>query len=461
MKKLRWDSILFLLLITGLGLSNLLNFNKPTVSKLENRALKQKPEFTLEKLLSGDYFKSFEEYYSDTFILRDNLVKTSKDFQKAMAFMGPGITIVQSVDDIQKTPENNTPQSPGNEDNDNNTALPGDLPSPTYSPDDSETNNDGQNSPGEDQIKEPPKTDFGDDPNIGYYLVVDGKAVQIFKFNKESFEYYAQILNKYREKLSSDVKIYSMIPPTAGEFLRLKKYAGITDSQNDALAFLESKLNDGITTVNVYDALNRHKDEYIYYRTDHHWTALGAYYGYAEFMKTRGEAPLPLNQFEELDLGDYLGSTYSKTLDKSLEENPDHFIAYKPATPHEFFEYDNKGEHRSELIDLQYADSVTDKYLTFISSGGATWSRIKSNVQNGKKLLIIKDSFGNAVAPFMVSHYEEVFIVDPRFYNKNIAGKDIIQFIEDNGINEVVFCIYMEDVNWNKFMSSVENLMSE
>src|SRR5690554_4487411 len=110
---------------------------------------------------------------------------------------------------------------------------------------------------------------------------------------------------------------------------------------------------------------------------------------------------------------------------------------------------------------MQYADSVTDKYLTFMSSGGSTWSRIKTQVRNGKRLLVIKDSFGNAVTPFMISHYEEVFVVDPRFYNKNITGKNIIEFIEDNGINEVVFCIYMEDVNWHKFMSSVENLLGE
>ena len=79
-----------------------MNFNKPTVSVLENRALKPKPELTINGLLTGDYFRDYEEYYSDTFILRDKLVKTSKDFQKAMAFWDR-ITIVQSVDDIQTT----------------------------------------------------------------------------------------------------------------------------------------------------------------------------------------------------------------------------------------------------------------------------------------------------------------------------------------------------------------------
>lgn len=463
MKKLRWDSVIFIILITILGLTNLLNFNKPTVSVLENRALKPKPELTINGLLTGDYFRDYEEYYSDTFILRDKLVKTSKDFQKAMAFLGPGITIVQSVDDIQKPQENNLPdQSDKNIGNEDNDIIPDPASTPSAQPDTSDdTGQTGQNgenaSPENDEM---PERDFGDDPNIGYYLVIDGKAVQIFKFNKESFEYYAQILNKYREMLDDSVKIYSMIPPTAGEFLRLKKYAGITDSQNDALSYLESLLDKDIVTVNVYDKLNRHKDEYIYFRTDHHWTALGAYYAYVEFMETKGEKPLSLEQFEKIDLGDFLGSSYTKTLDKSLEKNPDSFIVYKPYTKHEFFKYDGKGEHKADVIDMKYKDSLTDKYLTFISTGGSTWSVIRTEVNNGKKLLIIKDSFGNAIAPFMLSHYEEIYIVDARFYNKNVTGKNIIEFIEDNKIDEVLFCIYMEDVNWHKFMSGVEGLLN-
>jgi len=462
-KKLRWDSVLFLLIITVLGLANFLNFNKPTISVLENRALKRKPELTVNSLLTGTYFKDYEEYYSDTFILRDKLVKTSKDFQKAMAFLGPGITIVQSVDDIQKPQESDMANQPDHKSDNENT---GTIPVATPSPDAGTDNSDDEGKPEQNGEADPaennekPGTAFGDGPNVGYYLVVDGKAVQIFKFNKESFEYYARILNKYREMLKDNVKIYSMIPPTAGEFLRLKKYAGITDSQNEALAYLESLLDEDIATVDVYDALNRHKDEYIYFRTDHHWTALGAYYAYAEFMETKGEEPVPLERFEKLDLGDFLGSSYTKTLDKSLEKNPDNFTVYKPFTRHEFFKYDGNAEHKADVIDLKYKDDITNKYLTFISSGGFTWSVIKTDVKNGEKLLIIKDSFGNALAPFMLSHYEEIYIVDARFYSKKITGKNIVEFIEDNEIDEVLFCIYMEDVNWQKFMSGVEALLN-
>ena len=132
MKKLRWDSIVFLLLISLLGLANLFNLNKPTVSKLENRALKQKPVLTLDRLLSGDYFKSYEEYYSDTFILRDNFVKTSKGFSKSHSFHGAGHNnCTQSADDIQRPQENDVPENPESKENDGNIILPGEPTSPT------------------------------------------------------------------------------------------------------------------------------------------------------------------------------------------------------------------------------------------------------------------------------------------------------------------------------------------
>ena len=453
MKKLKIDTIFFIIFITLLGLVNIFNPNKPTVSNLENRALKTMPRFSLPNLVEGNYQRDFEEYYSDTFILRDNLVKISKDINKIMAFLGPNISIVTAVEDVELPP--NIPED-GKE-----TVSPVPTSSEAHEEIDNTSPSSGNTETTTPTPTPEPEKDYGDGPNVGYWMVVDGKAVQLFKFNKESFEYYAQVLNKYSEKLGDGVKIYSMIPPTNGEFMQLKKYKGITDSQNDALGFLKSKLDNSISSVDVFDALNKHKDEYIYFRTDHHWTALGAYYGYSEFMSSKGDTPLSLDQFEKIDLGDFLGSSYTKTLDKSLEENPDNIVAYKPLNNHEFTIYKGNDGTKADIIDLKYADDISKKYLTFISSGGATWSRVKTDIKNGKKVLVVKDSFGNMLVPFLVPHYEEIYVVDSRFYSINLTEKNIVEFVKDNRINEVLFCIYMEDVNWHKFMSGVENMLGE
>ena len=496
MRKLRIDAIVFILVIAGLGIFNFFNFDKPEISVLENRALKAKPEFSMKDLLQGDYLKDFEDYYSDTFVFRDSMVKTNRDLLHAIEFLGPDVTLITAYEDIQK-PEDvyeeaendidgasskGTGSSVASGDADNNDSgtgntWKGDITEPegegsggaskdrmTGKASDGGTdkgNIDGSTEPAasETGTAEEIEKDFGDGQDVGYWLVVDGKAVQLFKFNKENFEYYSQILNKYSEKMGEGVKIYSMIPPTASEFVQLKRYKGITDSQNDALDFLKSKLDRSITSVNVYDALNEHKDEYIYFRTDHHWTALGAYYAYASFMEAKQEQPVPLDQYDKFDLGDYLGSSYSKTLNKSLEKNPDNFIAYRPFVDYEYLMYYGNTEKKADVIDMKYADQISNKYLTFISSGGGTWSVIKTDIHNGKRIMVIKDSFGNALVPFLLPHYEEIYVVDARFYSIKATGKNIVQFAHDKGIDELLFVIYMEDVNWHKFMSGVESLL--
>ncbi len=432
MKKLRVDVIFFLFAITFLGLANLLNVEKATVSQLEHRALHKRPNFSVQTLFSGAYFRGLENYYSDTFIFRDALVKSSRQIRQAFYLLGPGVSIVTAPEELQRPPE--TEEKPSREKPGTNDNPPDDHPLL-------------------------PEMDDGDDENVGYWLVVDGQAIQLFKFKKESFDYYAGILNRYKAELGNNVKIYSMIAPTNSEFVQLRRYQGITDSQNEALRYLNGLLERGIQSINVYDALSSRTDEYIYFRTDHHWTALGAYYAYCAFMETRGEAPVPLEKYRRIDLAGFLGSSYSKTLDKSLEENPDTLSVYVPFTEHEFTIYYGKGPEKREVIDLQYAESKTNKYLVFISSGELTWGVIETEVKNGRKILVIKDSFGNALVPFLLPHYQEIYVVDSRFYSIDAAGKNIIQFIEDNGIREVLFMHYMEDVNWRKFMEGVQALM--
>lgn len=449
MKKLRLDAIAFILILGGLGLANLLNVNKPTVSVLENRMLKGRPTLTASSLFSGEYFRDFEDYYSDTFINRDRVVKMCRDIKDSMSLNEPGVTLVvsreQNAPINEKTPDTTPPQENPS------------TSKPTTTPDTNPgISDEAATSATPDPTPAPPR-EFGDDETVGYYLIVDGKAVQLFKFNREGMDYYAEVLNKYHDVLGDDVTLYSMIPPTASEFIKLKKYADITDSQNDAMDYLYGRLDPGIVTVNVYDALNQHKDEYIYFKTDHHWTALGAYYGYCAFMEATGREPVPLSHYETVKIEGYLGSSYTKTLNKELEKNPDTIYLYLPFTNHEYIMYNGNSEETAELIDMSYAEGSGDKYLIFMSTGGATWSVIKTDVHNGKKIMVMKDSFGNAWVPFLLPHYEEIYVVDARFYSKYTTGMTIPEFIEEHGIQELVFLFYMEDVNWTKFMNGVES----
>lgn len=435
MKKLHLDTIIFLTIILFLGVVNFVNNNKPEVSELENRALKQKPELTLSALASGNYFSDYNDYYNDTFIWRDKLLRISSGIKQAMFFNTSNAKIIVADKSKEITTVGDKKDTTGNDVN------------LTKEP----QHTSGEPSP-------TPEKKYDESEGVGYWLVIDGKAVELFKFKKESFEYYAEVLNKYNERLNNKIPVYSLIAPTNSEFVQLKKYKGISDSQNNAIKFLDTKFSNGITSVNAYDILNSHKDEYIYFRSDHHWTALGAYYGYSAFMKTKNEEAVPLEKYQTVKIDNFLGSSYSKTMDKSIENNPDTIYAYIPYVNYKYEMHHWNNSSEADIIDMKYAETKRDKYLVFMSGGDATWAVIKTENKNGKRLLVMKDSYGNTLVPFLLPHYEEIYVVDPRFYDITVHG-NVIDFIGSKGINEILFVNYMENVNSRDFMSNVEKLM--
>jgi hypothetical protein len=443
MKRLQLDAIAFLFIIGILGIANFINVNKPKVSELENRALKQKPEFNVSALLDGSYFRDYTEFYSDTFILRDRLLKISNDIKQALFIKDSDVKIIVSdkSKEYNKVPEATAENNDDEPSNPSGGTLPTNTPKPSFTP-------------------TPTKKPYNESDGVGYWIVIDGKAVELFKFNKDSFDFYARVLNDYNQKIGGKMPIYSLIAPTNSEFVQLRNYKGITDSQNNAIAYLNSKFDDGITAVNAYDALNRHKDEYIYFRSDHHWTALGAYYAYSAFMETKGEEPVPLDKYETVQIDNFLGSTYAKTMDKSIEKNPDTIYAYLPFVDYKYEKHRYYQSDEADIIDMKYADTKLDKYLVFLSAGDATWAKISTENKNGKKLLVIKDSYGNSFVPFLLPHYEEIYVLDPRFYDFNTSEKNVADFVESKGINEVLFVNYMENVNYKEYMQSLEELIN-
>ncbi|NLY17947.1 MAG: hypothetical protein GX045_03095 [Clostridiaceae bacterium] len=463
--KRKWiEPLIYFFIVTALGISNMLVINKPTVSDVENRALQKKPEFSVSALFNGNYIMDFENYYNDTFFLRDKMILLSRDIRDALTINPGAKLIVTEGEGLAKpNPQDDRPDNEKHEP----TAIPsGNDPGiePTSKQDDLPGIEPGQEQePTPTQVPvettKPNNFELEDAGHMGYWLIIDGKAVELFRFQKDSIDYYTETLNMYREAIGKDIKLYSMIAPTAGEFAILRRYKDLTDSQNEALQYINHNINPDIFSVDLFEALNPHRDEYIYFRTDHHWTALGAYYAYCEFMNVRGEEPIPLERYETVEIQNFLGSAYTKTLDKSLEANPDTITVYLPFVDYEYTMYNGATPSRREVIDLSFAGKK-DKYNVFISSGGGTWSVIKTEVKNGKKLLVIKDSFGNAIIPFFLPHYEEIYVIDARFYNSAFTKMGVPQFVNHYGIQEVAIINYMEDVNWPEFMQKVRNLLN-
>jgi len=284
-------------------------------------------------------------------------------------------------------------------------------------------------------------------------LVINDKAMEIHTFNAEASQNYAAFLNEFQERLASqgnggnshnNVTVYSLLAPTQIEFISQKEYQSLSSPQKKTINYINGLLNEQVIPVDAYTALQQHTGEYLYFRSDHHWTALGAYYAYTAFMRTQGIEPVPLEQYTVEEIKPFLGSLYSTTLSAEIRDNPDTLYLYKPFTGHQYAVYYQKEPVETPLLDLRHAENK-NKYGIFLS-GDVPWGVITTEVKNGRKLAVIKDSYANAFIPFLLPHYEEIYVIDPRQFQQ-----EIFQFIQDKGIQQVLFLNYILVTNDHGF----------
>lgn len=292
--------------------------------------------------------------------------------------------------------------------------------------------------------------------NYNNILVLGNRCMDVFGGTYEQFNYYSQVIAQYKKDLGENVNVYSMVVPTSNSiYLRnyvrdgvdfYEKYGG---NQADKLSYLDEKFEGtGVKSVNVYDSLYKHWDEQIYFRTDFHWTQLGAYYAAEKFASVAG---LP---FKTLDSG-----SYTKEGKYNEDGSPQAFYGYYYSTlgyptvikenPDEFFWFEYNEEYNVEYYDVETGTKLIAKkdtcyltvnhaaswYMTFLG-GDNRLAKISTNTKNGKTAVVFKDSFGNCFAPMLMSMYETIYVVDIRFYTGNS-----ITFCKNVGATDVVFAI--------------------
>ncbi len=247
---------------------------------------------------------------------------------------------------------------------------------------------------------------------------------------------YVDALNDLRGQLDSSVRIFSMPIPLACEYYLPANYEEYSANQKEYFDDVASRLNDGITSVDADSVLGQHVTEPIYLRTDHHWCPLGAYYATQEFAKAAGLDFKDLNTYESKTISNFVGTMYAFTEDPHIKDDPEDFTYYVPSNYSECetdyydtsFNYSWSGNFFQDV-----GNPESNAYLTFFG-GDEQIVKVRTNVDNGKKLIIIKDSYGNAVPGYLMGSYEEIYVVDMRYFNLNL-----VDFIEQMGISDVLF----------------------
>ncbi|GAA0121008.1 DHHW family protein [Clostridium faecium] len=286
---------------------------------------------------------------------------------------------------------------------------------------------------------------IGKKENNDVYLGKDGFLIQ--KFNKpedKDLKDKVEIINSF-DNLTPNVNKYFMLVPTATKILedKLPNYA----ADSDELTYIDKvkkSINSNINFVDLYDALSSKKDEYIFYKTDHHWTTKGAYYAYTELSKKMGVEPKSEEDFNMKKVTDeFYGSLYSKGGFRHI--NPDSINLYLPKDDEEYkVEYLGENKIRDSLYDMNNINKK-DKYTVFFN-GNYPFIKITTNKGEGRKLLVIKDSYANSFIPFLTSHFSEIYMVDLRYYSEGLS-----RLIEENQINDMLILYnantFFEDIS--------------
>jgi hypothetical protein len=405
---------------------------RQTYSEKEKRTLTAFPTFTVESFMDGTFFSQIDTWFADTFPFRDTLITLNEGVNSYYGVRDQVIhgTIV-AADEIPDV------------DGDMETALLGskyeeDLTIPEDVGDDSiyysniETNygfneldTDIEASDIGTIVEDSDGTvDAAEGESLGSIFIVGGSAYNYYSFSQSCSDTYADTVNTLTDTLSGKSKVYSMIVPTSIDITLddATRNSLTSSNQKKAILYMYSKMNKEVGKCYVYDVLHQHRDEYIYYRTDHHWTTLGAYYAYNVFIWQEGKTANSLDSYEKVVFENFRGSFYTQSGVSSLGDNPDTVIAYKPISTNRMELVNKRGEYTEYNIITDVSTwSATSKYSTFIG-GDNIFSHISNpDISDGSSILVVKESYGNAFVPFLVDHYQDVYVVDYRYYTGTVS----------------------------------------
>ncbi len=389
---------------------------RSTVSQLEKRELAQFPQYTLQKLTSGQYTKEISSWYSDTEPYREQFMQLSMAIKDLIA--------IAPTEDNVKFHASQTPV---------------------------QTEADTFDDEAERNVGEYKNKQTADEnakiANAGILIVGKGnnvRALMAFGGSSRGGANYAQAANKYKEVFGTGVNVYCMVIPTAAEYYTPDAARSRTAPQRPVINNIHSHLAPGVHAVDIYTPLGKHAAEPIYLRTDHHWAPLGAYYAAQKFAQVAHVPFKDLKSYDKHTIHRYVGSMYGYSKDISIKNAPEDFVFYTPkaiAYTTTYIDYtvdrnyhvtSASKPHKGQFF-CHFKDGSGAAYCTFMGSDMRI-TQVRTAVKNHRRLMILKDSFGNAIPGYLFYSFEEIHVVDYRYFGRNMK-----RYVQENHITDILF----------------------
>lgn len=426
----RWNGILRSVKVLAFGgtlavlcVIGLLWFLRPETSVLEKRDLTAFPSLSWSSFWDGSFFHELDTWYADTYPLREGLIAGSQAMEARYGLRRDQIVGENMVADA--IPTEGDPAAP---------AEPVSL------------------------FEEEPEVALADGTVTelgelqGQIYITNNCGYGLYYFNQEGADGFAATMNQVYNNVKDKVNLYVLVCPiSAGVMLDQSVLEDMKCSdEQQAIDYMYQRMDPGIHTIAAFDRLKKHNAEYIYFHTDHHWTALGAYYAYMEFCKEKGIAAHKLEDYETVEFPGFLGTFYANSRNSpALAANPDTVVGYLPKGTNTMMMTDKEGNlNQWKIVNDVSSYPKSELYAAFAGGDKAFSYAHNESLTDGSAVMVVKDSYGNALIPWLVDHYEYVYWVDVRYTSNTIS-----QMVADYGIQDVIYQSQIYNASTNKLLA--------
>ena len=434
----------------------LLVLPRPTVSESEKRNLATFPEFTWDAYRSGKYTEDISYFFNDTVPFRDTFKSIGAGFRSLFGFTVDGAEIKGSVSQVNSGSSQTEVTTASTKPIVIVTPAPSDTSSDAPESKDETSSKDNSNDSKADTSKAETcsKTDESSNsskPENVYIAPSDPDAqvlyeegsqlvyqsgdtiygAQLYNGNRDNAEDYANTLNTLKTLLP-DTNVYSMLALTQNTFitpaeLEKTKYTELSDSE-----YISNMLDKNIKVINTLNALLPHQKENLFFLRDCHWQQLGAYYAAQSFAKSAGVNFAKLSDYDKYE-EDCLGSVYAATQYEGLMYEGETFTYYVPKNEYTTEYYNEDYEYQFEYPLMPRSDYNTTAFYSLFMVADSYIKHITTDVNNDRVLVVLKDDYPSAMIPCLTSSFSEIYVIDVRYCNFNVAS-----FCVEHGATDVL-----------------------
>ncbi len=391
------------------GIVGIMFFFRPDTSEVEKRKLAEFPKPTLSSFLNGEYFYDLSLWYSDTYPMRDGLIAADQKIERLYGIT-PSTMLVGSrkisddipdIDEAQADSGNEQPQEVEQISAPDSRAMESEI---------------------QKQIQQ----------NL---YVKDGAAYSLYYYDQTAADIYTSALSKAAGELEGKTNVYSiLVPNNSGAMLSDRELEALGGADQEQAIDYYYSLSEGVKTVDTIKTLREHNDEYLYFRTDHHWTQLAAYYVYQNFCEEKGIRPNELSDFQKMTFSPFLGTFYQELQNEDMAANPDFVDAYIPMATNDMTYWETDGSQVNwHVIQDVTGWNKNSLYSCFIGGDKPLVQINNPNLSDGSSCVVVKESYGNSFVPFLVDHYQTVYVIDFR-YTKN----NVMDFVQEHNVQDLI-----------------------